>query len=153
MLKFVPTPEYLSLSEHAKALQEENDCAVRAVTVVTGAHYVDVHSLFEKHGRKRRDGVYMCTTEKVLRDLGFSSREWTSAQKIAMIHSYPDYVVKSITLRQMMLFPDLWSRQGTLLVRSHRHLSAFRDGKLHDHMDGLKSHVKQIFSINPIKET
>ena len=149
MLKFTPTPEYLALDQHSREIQEENDCAVRATCVVTGATYDDVHALYDLHGRRRRSGAYIHTTRAVLADLGFTMREWSSKEKIALLQSYPDYWVKSITLRQTMLFPEQWAPFGPLLLNSHRHLSAFRDGKLHDHMCRLKSRVHAIYDVNP----
>lgn len=148
--KHAQTDKYTALQLAANAYKETNDCAVKAVCVVTGASYGTVLALFERHGRKPGDGAHFATTANVLADLGFKIRRWSSAEKIAMLQSYPNYNVSTITLRQPSLFPELWADKGTLLLRSNGHITAFADGVIHDHMVKLRSHVHDVIEVRPI---
>lgn len=54
--------QWTSMCEAAKLLHETKDCAVKAVTAVTGVHYMDVHSLMAQNGRKHRKGTPNAST-------------------------------------------------------------------------------------------
>lgn len=148
--KHAQTDKYTALVAASQEVGEHHDCAVKAVCVVTGADYHVVRALFEKHGRKPCDGAHFVTAANVLADLGFKIRRWSSAEKIAMLQSYPNYHVSTITLRQPSLFPELWADKGTLLLRSNGHITAFADGVIHDHMVKLRSHVHDVIEVLPI---
>ena len=50
--KYTPPSElYQQLLKDSKSLNEKYDCAVIAVSAVTGVPYKKVHPLFTKHGR------------------------------------------------------------------------------------------------------
>ena len=148
--KHAQTDKFTALSTVSKEVRETNDCAVKAACVVTGADYHVVRALFEKHGRKPGSGAHFATTVNVIAELGFKTRRWTSAEKIAMLQSYPNYRVSTITLRHPSLFPKLWADKGTLLLRSNGHITAFADGVIHDHMTRLRSHVYDVVEVRPI---
>jgi hypothetical protein len=65
------SPKRQRIAASASALRETNDCCVRAITVVTGKTYEEVHAVCARHGRRPRKGMYDHQWIGALRTLGF----------------------------------------------------------------------------------
>lgn len=122
--------EWDSMCEHADLLKETNDCTVKAITAVTGVHYVDVHALMAKHGRPYRKGAKKYTQFSTLRDLGFVIE---------------DVKVKSKTVRT--LGREFKGRPGNYLVWVKGHVLAVKDGEVLDWTNGRCHRVIRVVRV------
>lgn len=115
-------------------MEERNDCAVRAVAIVTGLDYEVVHEAYRKRGRKRRCGAYTRVTMDVLKDLGFTCKE---------------IKVKAKTLRTLQQSRELplW---GTFLVRTTKHLTGVVDRAFLDWATTTVKRVRQVWCVTPL---
>lgn len=115
-------------------MKERNDCAVRAVAIVTGLDYEVVHEAYRKRGRKRRCGAYTWVTMDVLKDLGFTCKEIKVKAKTIR------------TLQQSRELP-LW---GTFLVRTTKHLTGVVDRAFLDWATTTVKRVRQVWCVTPL---
>lgn len=142
--KTTRSADYVGLVREAMTAGENLDCAVKAVAIVTGLSYATCHEALtlegRKAGRRTPDSVLFASIER----LGFTVREWSAAERIAMIHSYPKRGIANITTHHPRRFAKCWAGKGPLLMRSSGHVSAFRDGVVHD---WAVNSSKQVFAI------
>ena len=116
--------EWETVCKFSKELKESNDCAVKAVSIVTGVHYHDVHSLMMVKGRKHRGTTKQVYTYQVLRQLG------------AQLTVVP---FRSKTIRT--LEREFKHRPGTYLVWVRGHLFAMKDGEVLDWTKGRRHRI------------
>ena len=111
--------------------QERADCAVRAVTAVTGRPRATVYDHFirggRRPGRKSPNGL----AEKVTRQLGFVLEPWE---------------VKARTIRT--LERELPAK-GAFLISVRGHLLAVIDGQTRDWSSGRTHHILDVWRITP----
>lgn len=112
------------MCEHSKLLKETNDCTVKAITAVTGVHYVDVHALMAKNGRPYRKCSNKQAQYDTLKDLGF---------KIDFIP------FNSKTVRT--LGREFRYRPGRYLAWTKGHVLAIVDGEVLDWTNGRMHRV------------
>ena len=103
---------FKTVSAASKRFNEQKDCAVKAVAIVTNCPYEYVHGLYLKHGRRRRQGSYPSTTTAVLKEIG------VFVERITL----PGKTVKSLILPS----------KKRLLISTSRHLLAAVNGKIED---------------------
>lgn len=60
---------YETAKAASAALNETNDCSVKALAIAANLPYLLVHDLLKKHGRKHRDGTYNSTFFAALNEL------------------------------------------------------------------------------------
>jgi hypothetical protein len=120
---------YEDMLSASRSMNETNDCAVKAVAVVTGLPYSDTHSRMARKGREARKGTPNAITRQVLSDLGLV------ATPIA---------VRSKTVRT--LGREFKYRSGDYLVWTSggRHLMAIKDGKVCDWTKGRLHRVYRV---------
>ena len=123
--------EWSGLCEASKLLKETKDCAVKAVTIVTGVHYVDVHSLMASYGRKPRKGTFNGITRNVLKHLGFKTEKVECRSKTVR------------TLQREFKY-----RPGTYLVWTSGHILAIKDGEV---LDWTNGRLHRIISVERVK--
>lgn len=119
--------EWETICQHSRDLKETKDCAVKAVTVVTGVHYVDVHGLMQAKGRKRRKGTCNSITYAVLDQLGFYT---------------VDVKVRSKTVNT--LGREMKWRPGVYLVWTRGHILAVKGGEVLDWTNGRRHRVLRV---------
>lgn len=124
------------MCEAAKLLRETKDCAVKAVTAVTGVHYIDVHGLMEANGRRHRHGTPNAITRAVLDKLGFATHE---------------IKVWSKTVRS--LGREFRNIPGTYLVWTRGHILAIKDGEVLDWTNGRLHRILKVERVTPKRET
>jgi hypothetical protein len=117
------------IMRESKKLDEHNDCAVRAVTAVSGMPYRYVHQLFLRYGRHRRGRTPFSVTLDVLRDL--------------QMEAYPCYRLqhKAKTVKSLK---KVLPAKGRFLIHTRGHLLAAVDGEIIDWTDGRKHRIKSI---------
>ena len=113
--------------------KEHNDCAVRAVTIVTGLDYQTVHAAFIEAGRKPRKGTPRGVTREACKRLGY---QWEPVQVRAKT---------AITAER-----DPVLRSGRFVVGMTRHLAAMVDGQLIDHTKGKRKRINGAYTLTPI---
>ncbi len=115
----------LSASE---GMNEKNDCAVRAVAIITGKSYTEIHQVFARCGRRHRGRTWHHTTTLVLMHLG--------------IKTVP-VLFKGKTIRT--LAREL--PKGYYLVRIRNHMLAIKDGRVCDWTEGRLHRVKEVYKV------
>jgi hypothetical protein len=138
---------YISLAEDRMAHGEgRRDCTVVAMSICTGLPYATVHAALSAAGRRKGCGTYRHQQYVALRALGFEVREWSAAERIAMIASYPKKGIAGLTTHQPRRFAKAWAphRDKTLLLYSRGHVSAMKDGVV---QDWAINRAKQVFDV------
>jgi hypothetical protein len=124
------SPEYQAAMDASDAINENNDCAVRAVTITTGLPYPVVHKAFMQAGRKARKGTPRRITQRVVDALGYDMTPIKITAKTA------------ITAER-----DRQLQDGRVLLGMTRHLAAMIDGKLIDHTTGRRVKLNGAFRV------
>jgi len=114
--------------ERSKANNEKLDCAVKAVSIVTGVHYDDVHTMMQNRGRRHGGRTKHHITADVLKCLG------------AVMETVE---VKSKTVKRLPRELKI----GTYLVWTHGHILAVKDGTVMDWTAGRRHRIKKVMRI------
>lgn len=114
----------------ARSMNENRDCAVRAVAIVSGVDYRAAHAALKAEGRKDRCGTYPVQYCAALTKMGFEAR------KIEF---------RGATVRTI----GSQLRRGKFLVRVSRHVLAVVDGKVMDWTEGRLHRVKDVYEVVP----
>lgn len=125
---------FLALAEDRKSHNEHRDCTVVAMTITTGLPYAVCHKALSDAGRANRRGTHFAQQRKAYEALGFNLREWSSAEIIGMVQSYPKKGIAGLTTHQPRRFPKAWAAQNgkALLLYSRGHVSAMVGGVVQD---------------------
>lgn len=138
-------------SEDRKALNEKKDCAVVAMTVVTGLPYATCHAALLAEGRKPGRGTYANQYTAALEALGFTVREWSYAEMCAMSRSFWDIYRKQVagtTTHSPRRFPKCFEGKGPLLLRCKGHVAGMdANGVVHDWSINRSLRVHTIVSV------
>lgn len=126
------TTEYLSLTKETLIHHEDNDCAVKAVALVTGYSYAVAHSTFKKLGRKDKAPTPKTMIPNALALLGKKTRPVNVTKEI--IHQYPGAHKNKLqaTTHQPARFPRAWKNGKTYLAYTNGHILAIINGQVHD---------------------
>ncbi len=111
---------------------ERSDCAVRAVTAVTGRPRATVYDHFIRNGRRPGRRSANGLAEKVTRQLGFTLEPWE---------------VKARTIRT--LERELPSK-GAFLIEVRGHMLAVVDGETRDWSSGRRHRIMNVWRVAPI---
>lgn len=117
---------------------DDNDCWPLAVTIITGLSYEEVLAAFTEAGRKLGDGTSLFTAEKACAKLGWkinSHSRWYKNELFDQIkNSYnaKGRSQKNLTLRHPQIHAYAWKDLPLMILRTDGHVSAFKDGKVHD---------------------
>ena len=132
MMDATAKEKFSALQEASRELNETNDCAVKAVALVTGASYIEAHAALKSIGRKNRQGTFFDDTKTALKMLGKQHFNATNQ-------------FKSRTVRT--LERELAKYKGTFLIRVRRHVLACVDGKIIDWTAGRQFRVKEVYVV------
>ena len=137
----------LETSKHG----ETNDCAIKAICLVTGAPYSQVRDILAKYGRKTGNGTYRHWTQRCLEELGYTSTRWSFMEREEMIRSYPSphHNLKSITTHHPNRFKAAWSKHAdkTMLFFVRGHVLAVSEAQVHDWTVHTSKRVEEIWTI------
>lgn len=122
-----------SLLDASYAINENNDCAVRAVAAVTGLGYDNAHAALANAGRKNRKGTSIAKTRKAVAALGFTMDSVTARAKTT-----------NTIERERGL------QSGSYLIRVARHILPMVDGQIIDHTQGRNFRVREVYRVEPI---
>ena len=113
----------------SKKLDEKNDCAVRAVTAVSGMPYEYIHALFLRYGRRRRGRTPRAVTWEVLKDL--------------QMEVYPSYKLQH-RAKTVRALKKVLPSKGRFLIHTRGHLLAAVDGEIIDWTEGRLHRIKEV---------
>jgi hypothetical protein len=143
---------FAGLKVATAAFGEAADCTVKALAVVTGRSYGDCLAALTAAGRKPRCGATDGQIRAAAKALGFDlqyDRDFSDN----MIATYPGVhstALKSITTHHPARFPKAWANVEPVLLFTDRHVSAFRDGGLHDWAEGRALRIKYVMRVRRI---
>ena len=120
---------YESIQRDSDAAGEDNDCAVTAVTAITGIGYQAVRRRFAEKGRSDKRGVW----DEIM---------------IMVLNSYGlDVVKREFHNIKTMTSLEMFIPHGKFLVTLDGHVAAVIDGVIHDYTAQSRKHVKEIFQV------
>lgn len=147
-----PSKLYLDHQERAQATGDKNDCAVKALAVVTGLPYEQVQRALEQAGRSKKDGTFQWQMEQAAGLLGYRMVRLPDSWHKAMIASYPGAHkgLNSLTTHHPRRFKSRWKDVEPLLIHTSRHYAAFRDGEVHDWTVNHACRIKTLYRLERI---
>lgn len=124
------TDTYKQLEGLSSSVGENNDCAVKALALVTGVDYLTAHSKLSDLGRKKGAPTKNAHLRQAVKDLGFTLKP---VHRHQIISQYPGNHKnkKNITTHHPARFPAPW-RGKTFMAFTKGHVLAIVDGKVHD---------------------
>lgn len=117
-----------------KALNETNDCAVIAVSIVCQKPYDDVHKVFMQVGRKCRRGVS--------RDMIFRAIKIVTGAEPEYKFAYHEFG-KRVTVSKVGNFLN----RGRYVAITRNHCLAVVDGNVQDWTDGRRHQVQTFMKV------
>lgn len=113
------TPAFATLWQEGHRYGENRDCAIRAVSILTGEPYGKVRAIMGANGRRPRCGVHDLTIFKTLTSLGFEAKGWTVSQLIAK-HDLVPKPIKVLRLGYLQDYLEIWGDQSLMVfTRGH----------------------------------
>lgn len=145
------TALYKQVSDEASMCGEGNDCAIKAISLVTGVSYKRVAELSYKLGRTKGEGTKKIISFNILKALGFEIRhiEGKNLDEFAQIitQTYTGYYQpKNLTLAQVGR-NTIWKHMPKMILFTHRHAAACIDGVVHDHAANSKRRIEWIWVV------
>lgn len=146
-----PSEVFNRLHADSRAQGEDNDCTVKAISVVTGVSYEEAHAALKAAGRKDGRGTHRINQVHALASLGY---KMVRIPTRSIIEAYPGVHrnLQSVTTHHPERFSDAWADMPPCLLYSNRHVSAFRDGELHDWAKGRALRCYEVMRVVKIEE-
>jgi hypothetical protein len=146
--KIEHTPAYSNLRQVTSAHNERGDCAVKALSLLTGVPYDQMLRALNAAGRKPRSGTPWVAMERALGEFGFKLEKlegWSER----MIATYPGVHknLQSVTTHHPRRFKKAWAGTENLLLDCSRHVAAFVNGQVHDHTVNNSMRVRNVYRI------
>lgn len=116
----------------SKSNNEKNDCAVKAVAIVTNMPYPDIHERMAANGRVPRKGTPMSVTLATLKGLNV----------------WAERVPVPIGMTTVNRIGTRYLRKGRYLVRTSRHILAVVNGEVMDWTDGRRHRPLEVYKIS-----
>ena len=121
---------YSDVADKSALIGESNDCAVKAVSIVTDVPYEKVHNLFADIGRKPNGRVSNEMIIDVLDNLGYKQEE-----------------VRINRMIVSSLSKELKSSSDKYIYYINGHIGAVTNGVVQDWTAGRRFHVKSLHKI------
>lgn len=135
--------------EGSKKLDENNDCAVVAVSIACKVPYEKAHELLKKHGRKDKDGTYRETTRKALKELGWKM-QWIDQRKYKRRFPKHHSELKYITSHSFRRFPEAFDDLPKIVLAfTAGHVFAVMDSQNADWSVNNKLRIKGLYELVP----
>lgn len=143
------TPAYAAVVGAAATKGEDNDCAVRAISILSGLSYETVHDAFIAAGREVGKPTPWTVITAACAALGVTLKEVKPERTADIIASYPGVhsALKSITTHHPVRFPKAWADQPAVMMDTGGHVAAFKDGQLHDWSVNRAMRVKKLWTV------
>jgi len=123
--------EFKEKSKAAEALNETDDCAVKAMSLVTGKSYEHCHARLNAFGRNNGQGTFIPHLKAGLEKEGFAI---TQVEPHEFVKKYPRPHNKLgwVTSRHMKRFHSVWRDGHPYLLFFPGHVAAVTNGVNHD---------------------
>lgn len=160
---------YSEACVESNGFNENNDCSVKALSILLDIPYQEAWTALRDAGRKTRRGASHDVIEKALKTLrpGFKIKKFyvqgTRQDDIGIRQGYepidqikesypPLYKTQNFTVKHLDWFPEAYAELGNSLIFVHRHVLCFKNGTVEDWSKGRRKWVKQIWQLEPIEE-
>ena len=153
------TQEYASLSSDPFRLanREANDCTVVAISIACHVTYDVAHAALAAQGRKNGRGTFAHQQKAAIESLGYeiTTEIWSKSGRQQIIDLYPGSHKKlqNITTHHPRRFHAAWKQfcgDRVVLLYSKGHVSAVKDGQLHDWAINRALRVKKIWIVEKV---
>ena len=138
------TAEFNKLANEAASHREKDDCAVKAIALVTGLEYKDALELAAQFGRKPRKGMQTLDIIAAIESIGFKLLQINSK---TFIEQYKKSGIKNVTTHHPERFNEVWKDGSKYLFFVKGHVAAVIDGVTHDWTQGKSKLVKKIYKV------
>ena len=122
------------LDRQAEKFDEDRDCAVKAIAVVTGCSYKKAHEIAANFSRQPRDGLLPIYTWQALASMGF------------FLDVLPIPAKTVVTLERWL---DHQDSRNFYLIHMHNHVAGARGSRLHDWTRGRKFRIRDVLQVIP----
>ncbi len=135
------SPVFNEVQQASVAAGENNDCFPKAVAILTELPYETVTEAFSEAGRVSNQATPWAVARVAIEALGFKLERIANFER-DMIASYPGIAktLKNVTTHHPARYKKCWEGQSVLL-HTNRHVSAVKDGKMHDWAINRSLHV------------
>lgn len=141
--------DYKEVVKKSEAKDENNDCAVKAISIVTKVDYDIVHKILKDNGRKDKDGTYRQTTHKSLKQLGWKMELLDKRQYLRRFPKHHSEL-KYITSHSFRRFPEAFNDlPKVVLAFTASHVFAVMDSQNADWSVNNKLRIKGLYKLVP----
>lgn len=111
----------------AQSAGERNDCAVKALALITGVEYAEVHAALTAEGRRPGCRTHNQKTLAAAERIGFVLTPRTAGWDDEIIATYPGVhkALKNCTTHHPRRFAKAWADQPDMLLQTSGHILAF----------------------------
>lgn len=147
-----PAPKtslFSALQSQAIQNNETNDCAVKAIAIVTNTDYQTVLNMVNSRGRKQGKGTPWHVIWETLAALGYEAKQVNVRREF--IDNYPKghQILKSVTTHHPDRFNKVWANGKTYLMCTKAHILAVVNGVNHDWTRGSARPAWATYEIVP----
>lgn len=122
---------FAKMAEESKAINERNDCAVKALALCAGIPYDQAHTLLRRNGRRWRKSTKWHVFWPAFESLGLKREQFTTRHKtIVAFGRRPPH--------------------GTYLIATRGHLACCRDGKVEDWTEGRRHRIQRVWRVTKV---
>lgn len=122
---------FLEASKAMESLGDKSACAIIAISILTGVCPLIVYEICELMGRVKNTGTKMFIIERCIELLGFHVEKLDAKMFISTYPKPHSSVLRFMTTHHPRRFPKSFQGENLLLV-THAHAAAVKDGKLVD---------------------
>lgn len=143
----VRSTEYSTISASTKRNNEDNDCSVKALALLTGLEYEQALTVLTMVGREPKKGV---STIQIIEALESCDLVLENVSSHHFINRYPTAhrnALKSVTTHHPERFNKVWKDGNNYLVFTKDHVLAVKDGLNCDHTAGKALRVLSIYKV------
>lgn len=144
------TKEFSELASTSAEHREHNDCAVKAVAILTKKPYGEVLAAFDAVGRKRGRGVLNRLIHAVAEQLGLTLAR-VSVDDFISQYTGSHSVLKNITTHHPDRFPKVWKNGKSYLALTKGHCLAIVNGTTHDWTHDRAIRINYIYEVTKCK--
>lgn len=140
--------EYNTVADAGLGFNEINDCAVRAVSLVTGVTYAAAHAKLAELGRKPKQGTPVFAIHKAINFFGKTLVE-VKPEEFIRQYTGNHRGLRSVTTHHTCRFPKVWKDGHTYLAYTIRmgHVLAIVDGVTHDWTVSKAKRISRIYRV------
>lgn len=141
------TETFDKMMDESIKLNENNDCAVRAVAIACNRTYTEAHVMLKSLGRKSRSGTYRAQTKAAIAAFGCRITERLPAEFLVRYPGRHGLVLHNVTTHHPQRFPSAWADGKTYLLFTRGHVLAVVNGVNHDWTKGSAKRVTDIWEV------